>query len=130
MAGLRAGYSFGTFPDMNGRFAPSPFFKAATLAQNLLSHPPAIHWIHRALGFVVLGSALALYVYVARSAAIPAVRRAAMWLALAVFAQLNLGAMTVLSRVQISWAVAHQGLAYLVVSGALLLLFRARHAAQ
>jgi cytochrome c oxidase assembly protein subunit 15 len=130
MAGLRAGYYYGTFPDMNGHFAPTPFFQAATVAQNLLSYPPAIHWIHRALGFVVLGSAVALWIFVARLRAIPPVRRAAMVLALVVFAQLNLGAVVVLTRVQIAWAVAHQGLAYLLLSSATLLLFRATRAAK
>lgn len=130
MAGLRAGYYYGTFPDMNGRFAPTPFFKAATLAQNLLSYPPAIHWIHRALGFAVLGGATALLIYVLRLRALPEVRRAAAWLAIAVFAQLNLGAITVLTRVRIGWAVAHQGLAYLLLSAATVLLFRALRAAR
>lgn len=130
MAGLRAGYYFGSFPDMNGHFAPTPFFKAATLAENLLSYPPAIHWIHRALAFLALGCATALWIYVQRIPALPAVRRAAMLLAVAVFLQLNLGAITVLSRVQIGWAVAHQGLAYLLLSAATLLLHRARHAAR
>jgi len=130
MAGLRAGYYFGTFPDMNGYFAPTPFFKAATLAQNLFSYPPAVHWIHRVLGFATLGGVIALWIYVARLQANPTVRRAAMWLALAVFAQLNLGAITVLSRVQISWAVAHQALAYLLLSAATVLLFRATRGAQ
>jgi cytochrome c oxidase assembly protein subunit 15 len=129
MAGLRAGYYFGTFPDMNGHFAPAPFFKAATLAQNLLSYPPAIHWIHRALAFVVLGCAVALWVYVQRLPALPAVKRAALLLAVTVFLQLNLGAVTVLTRVQLGWAVAHQALAYLLLSAAVVLLHRARRAA-
>jgi len=128
MAGLKAGYSFGTFPDMNGHFSPTPFFKADTVAQNLLSYPPAIHWIHRALAFVVLGCAIALWIYVQRLRALPAVRRAALLLAAVVFLQLNLGAITVLTRVQIGWAVAHQGLAYLLLSAATLLLYRARRA--
>jgi cytochrome c oxidase assembly protein subunit 15 len=128
MAGLRAGYYFGTFPDMNGYFAPTPFFKAATLAQNLLSYPPAIHWIHRALAFLILGAATALWIYVQRLPALPAVKRAALLLAVVVFLQLNLGAVTVLTRVQIGWAVAHQGLAYLLLSAATLLLHRALRA--
>jgi cytochrome c oxidase assembly protein subunit 15 len=128
MAGLRAGYYYGTFPDMNGHFAPTPIFKAATLAQNLLNYPPAIHWLHRALAFLVLGCATALWIYVLRLRALPPVRRAAMLLALAVFVQLNLGAITVMSRVQIGWAVAHQGVAYLLLSAATLLLHRARRA--
>jgi cytochrome c oxidase assembly protein subunit 15 len=128
MAGLRAGYYFGTFPDMNGHFAPTPFFKAETLAQNLFSYPPAIHWIHRVLAFVVLGCAIALFIYVQRLRALPAVKRAALLLVAVVFLQLNLGAITVLTRVQIGWAVAHQGLAYLLLSAATLLLHRARRA--
>lgn len=125
MAGTRAGYSFGTFPDMNGRFAPGTFFSASTLAQNLFNHPPAIHWIHRALAFLVLSYALALWVLALRMPARRPVMRAAGLVAAVVFAQLNLGAITVLTRVQLPWAVAHQGLAYLLLSAATLLLHRA-----
>lgn len=130
MAGLRAGYYYGTFPDMNGHLSPTPFFQAATLAENLLNYPPAIHWIHRALGFTVLGAAISLSIYVARLRAIPRVRRAALILAVVVFAQLNLGAIVVLTRVRLPWAVAHQGLAYLLLSCATLLLFRAHRASR
>jgi cytochrome c oxidase assembly protein subunit 15 len=125
MAGTRAGYYFGTFPDMAGRFAPQAFFTASTFAQNLLDHPPAIHWIHRALGFLVLAWVFGLWVLVQRVSTRNSIRRAALLLGLTTFAQLNLGAITVLSRVHLPWAVAHQGLGYLVLSAATLLLHRA-----
>ena len=48
MAGTRAGYYFGTFPDMNGSYGPAPFFSAAWLS-DAVSSPTAIHWLHRVL---------------------------------------------------------------------------------
>lgn len=124
MAGTHAGHYAATFPDMNGRFAPGAFFTGPSLLRDALDSPLAIHWLHRVLGFSLLAYALAFWVFVRRSAQPPALRRAAGWVALATFLQLNLGALTVVQRVALPLAVAHQGLAYLVLSSAIVLLHR------
>jgi cytochrome c oxidase assembly protein subunit 15 len=126
MAGTRAGYYFGTFPDMHGQIAPGAFFKARTWLENLLDYPPAIHWIHRALGFAVLGAALGLGALAARLPVERWVKTPALWIAGIAFVQLNLGAITVLTRVHVSWAVAHQAVAYVLLSAGTWLLFQCK----
>jgi cytochrome c oxidase assembly protein subunit 15 len=123
MAGTHAGHYAATFPDMNGRFAPGPFFTGPSALRDAVESPLAIHWLHRALGWLLLVYAFALFVWLRRAVA-PAVRRAAGWLAFAVFVQLNLGALTVLNRVALPLAVLHQAVGFLVLSSAVLLLHR------
>ncbi|MDH5671129.1 MAG: COX15/CtaA family protein [Myxococcales bacterium] len=124
MAGTRAGYSYGTFPDMNGHFAPGPFFRSPDLITDLLQNPASIHYLHRALGWLVLFYGLSLWGWILRSEARTAVRRAAAAMAALCFVQLNLGAITVVSRVAIPWAVVHQVTAYLLLSATVALLHR------
>ena len=123
MAGTHAGYYAATFPDMNGRFAPGPFFTGASALRAAFESPLAIHWLHRAFAWALLAYSLALVVWLRRRAA-PAVRRAAGWLAFAVFLQLNLGALTVMNRVALPYAVMHQALGFLALSSVVLLLHR------
>jgi cytochrome c oxidase assembly protein subunit 15 len=125
MAGSHAGYYASTFPDMNGGYGPGPFFGSGSWLQDAVSSPLAIHYIHRALAWLVLVYSIALAVYLRRGAVGPRVRRAASLLAALVFVQFNLGALTVVTRIAFPWAVAHQAMAYLLVSSATLLLHRA-----
>jgi cytochrome c oxidase assembly protein subunit 15 len=124
MAGTHAGYYASTFPDMNGRFAPGPFFTGPSLLRDAFESPLAIHWLHRALGWLLLGYAFALFAWLRAAGEAPRLRRAAGWVALAAFLQLNLGALTVVSRVALPLAVMHQAMAYLVLSSAVVLLHR------
>lgn len=124
MAGTRAGYYFGTFPDMHGKIGPAAFFQAQTFISNFVDYPPAIHWIHRALGFAVLGASFGVGA-LARALPLPrALKLPAYVLAGIAFLQLNLGAITVLTRVSVPWAVAHQGVAYVLLSAGTWLLFQ------
>jgi len=119
MAGTRAGYLAATFPDMNGRYAPSYFF-GADLGQSLISNPLTIHYLHRVLAFALLG--YAAWVAVACRKAGPNVRAAAWFFLGAVLGQGLLGVMTVMLRVPIGVAVVHQGGAYVLCGAAVLLL--------
>jgi cytochrome c oxidase assembly protein subunit 15 len=115
MAGKQAGLLYATFPDMNGRYAPAPFF-AGPVLRELVDGPAAIHWVHRVLGFWVLAHAIALAAFVRRQVASVCASRLALACALAAFLQLNLGALTVIRRVPIDLAVGHQALAYVLLS--------------
>jgi cytochrome c oxidase assembly protein subunit 15 len=123
MAGTHAGHYSTTFPDMNGRFAPGPFFTGPSFFHDAVSSPLAIHYLHRAFAWLLLAYALGLFVWL-RRAVEPSVRRAAGWMAFAVFLQLNLGALTVVNRVALPLAVFHQAVGFLVLSSAVLLLQR------
>jgi cytochrome c oxidase assembly protein subunit 15 len=112
MAGTRAGYLSATFPDMNGHYAPSYFFRSGALADSLLSNPVTIHYVHRVLAFVLLGY-MAFVVFAMRQA--HALARASAWLLLAAtLGQGLLGVLTVVLRVPLGVAVVHQGGAYVL----------------
>lgn len=125
MAGTHAGLYYASFPDMNGRFAPAPFFTGNSIVADALNSPLAIHYLHRAIAFALLFCSIGLFAYVRRVEPRASLRRAAGLVAGLVFLQFNLGALTVVTHVEVPWAVAHQALAYLVISGAVLFLHRA-----
>ncbi len=125
MAGTRAGYYYGTFPDMAGHFGPGPFFRGESVLDDAVNSPSAIHYLHRLLGWLTFFFGIFLWFYVRRVDPRPAVRRAGAAVGALVFVQLNLGALTVIKRVAIPWAVAHQGMAYLLLSATIVLLHRA-----
>jgi cytochrome c oxidase assembly protein subunit 15 len=125
MAGTRAGYYYATFPDMDGRFLPGAFFTGPSWLADAFASPAAIHWLHRFLGWATLCYAIGMWAYLRRAEPRGPVRRAAGLVAALGFLQLNLGALTVVTRVVTSLAVAHQVLAYALLSAAVLLLHRA-----
>ena len=127
MAGTRAGYIAPTFPDINGRFGPQTFFVTGSLARDLFESPLGIHYLHRALAFVVLAY-VAVLAWVLRSQRLE-VRAAAYVLLIVTMGQVALGALTVVLHVPTAVAVAHQGAAYVVCSTAILLLHAALGAA-
>jgi cytochrome c oxidase assembly protein subunit 15 len=125
MAGTHAGLYYATFPDMNGRFAPSAFFTGASIVRDALNSPIAIHYLHRVIAFALLFGSIGLFAYVRYVEPRASLRRAAGLVAALAFVQFNLGALTVVRHVDVPWAVAHQAFAYLLISSAVLLLHRA-----
>ena len=121
MAGLRAGVLSSTFPDVNGHYLPTLFFRFPSLLDNLMNNPLAVHWTHRALGFFVLaaivGTTLPLLL-----AQTSRVVRAMTWTLLATgILQFILGTATVILGVPVWLAVCHQVCAYLLLSAAVTL---------
>ncbi len=114
MAGTHAGHVASTFPDMNGRYAPAPFFTRDSMLRDLVEAPAAIHWTHRALAWLLLAASIALFA-LARSERRSSVRRAALTVLIVAMAQLTLGAITVMWHVAIAWAAAHQAGAFVLL---------------
>ena len=125
MAGTRAGYYYATFPDMHGSYLPGPFFTGRSWLADALASPPAIHWIHRFIGWIAFCYAIGLWAFLRRAESRASIRRAAGLLAATGLIQFNLGALTVLHRVDATLAVAHQVGAYLMLSSTVFLLHRA-----
>ncbi|MCB9740821.1 MAG: COX15/CtaA family protein, partial [Deltaproteobacteria bacterium] len=116
MAGKRAGKIFATFPDMNGSFLPAGWRSGGGVVDDVLYNPIAIHAIHRTLAWAVALAAVVLATQALRRAQTAAQRRVAQVFAALVGVQVALGAATVMSSVAIPWAVAHQGVALLLLS--------------
>lgn len=119
MAGTKAGKIYSTFPDMNGELVPRGWRTTESLGWDLTSNPVGIHFAHRSLAWIVLAATLTMAWTVirnARAAGNDLQRRVGWLLASVAGLQVALGAATVLTSVQISWAVAHQGVALLLLS--------------
>lgn len=114
MAGKRAGLLSNTFPDMNGRYLPGTFVSDEGVLHDLLHGPLLIHYTHRALAFVVVGVLTFVALRFIRRGGLD--RHLGRLLAVAVWLQLLLGALTVLFSVPTAVAVAHQLWAILLLS--------------
>ena len=112
VAGLEAGYAFNTWPRMGEEWFPPGTPMETPFLANFADNPIVVQFVHRWLAFVVAGlaAALALAAWAAKS------RAAASALLAAVLIQMQLGVLTLISGVEIYVAVAHQGMAALLLA--------------
>ena len=113
VAGLRAGYTYNTWPLMDGRFIP-PWEHLAKLSpgvMNFFDNPTTVQFQHRMVGYLLAAAALAHLVQTFRAArGKPPCKRAVAIFA-TVLLQIALGVVTLLTVVQIHVALAHQAVA-------------------
>ena len=129
-AGLRAGYGYNTFPDMNGFLIPPGMFALNGFWENISANNVTVQFILR-LGAWVLLTGSCFFWWSSRSKSLSWGQRVATNLfVVAVVAQFLLGVATILSVVNINLAVGHQGLgAVVTVLGTVLVYqFRSRRA--
>jgi cytochrome c oxidase assembly protein subunit 15 len=112
VAGLDAGYAFNTWPKMGETWYPAGAEWMTPMLRNFADNPVTVQFIHRWLAFVVAGFALAIGL----KAWMRGLKMEAAALIGAVTAQITLGILTILSGVQIDIAVAHQGMAVLLLA--------------
>lgn len=120
-AGLDAGKIYNSFPLMNGYVLPPDALALHPVSLNFFENPAAVQFMHRCLAvftFIVLMS-LAMRLH-KRGA-----EKTATALGVLVTLQIMLGIGTLLSGVDIALAVAHQANAVLVLSLAIMALYRA-----
>lgn len=118
MAGTRAGWLYATFPTMNGEWVPAAAFASGSTARALVADPAAIHFVHRTLAWLLAFGALGFWAFARRRLSAPRARRALDALAVLVGVQFGLGVLTVVLHVPTAVAVAHQGVACLLLSAA------------
>jgi cytochrome c oxidase assembly protein subunit 15 len=111
VAGRDGGKLFETWPTMNGEWYPAGYEWMQPLLRNFVDNPIMVLFIHRWLAFVVAFVAI----WLAVKAWIARLHMEAAMLAGAVVAQIVLGVLTVISGVLIEVAVAHQGMAVLLL---------------
>jgi cytochrome c oxidase assembly protein subunit 15 len=124
VAGLKAGFFFNTFPLMGGQLVPTRLLVLDPAVSNLVQNPITVQWIHRLLGTMLLISCGGLFVFMRRSGDPAAHRLSAALLAL-VGLQYLLGVATLIYRVPIGLAVAHQATAAIVAGVWVVWLHRA-----
>ena len=104
-AGLKAGHVSNTWPLMFGKLIPPNLFSSFL---NILESPQTIVFIHRWFAFAVLAAVTALYFAVRSQVNSSEIKAGLNWLIGLVAFQILLGILTVLLRVQIAVALAHQ----------------------
>jgi cytochrome c oxidase assembly protein subunit 15 len=114
VAGLRAGLLYNTWPLIDGHVVPaaSSLFFNEPWWRNLFENPLTVQFTHRGIAYLLWVAALVHAIDAVR------VRRAGLSiaLALAVTIQAALGIATLLYQVPISLALAHQGMAIIVLA--------------
>ena len=119
VAGTRAGFTYNTFPLMDGRLAPAAYAELTPLWRNWFENVAAVQFDHRVLA-ITTAAAVVLLVLAGLPSRLPAASRAALWALLAIVVlQVALGISTLLLVVPIPLAVAHQGDAVIMLSAAL-----------
>ena len=104
-AGLKAGHVSDTWPLMLGRLIPPNLFGAFI---NIFEAPQTIIFIHRWFAFAVFIAVIALYVITRKQKHSAEIKNGLNWMLGLVAFQIVLGILTVLFRVQIAIALAHQ----------------------
>jgi cytochrome c oxidase assembly protein subunit 15 len=118
VAGLRAGYIYNTWPLIDGAFIPDAarLFLNQPAWRNFFENTLTAQFDHRMLAYAIFVGALAHAFDVARTVKPGWVAVSANVLAAAVTLQAALGIATLLQRVPISLALAHQAMAMLVLT--------------
>ncbi len=119
VAGLKAGLSYNTFPLMAESLVPEGLFNLTPWWSNFFDNGTLVQFDHRVLGIAVAGTGLVLWATtLRRPAEAPPALRAHLLLA-AVAVQVALGISTLVLRVPVALAAAHQGGGLLVLTGVL-----------
>ena len=122
VAGLRAGKIYNTWPDIDGGFIPSAtrLFFDVPWWRNLFENTLTVQFEHRMVAYTLFGLAVWHAIDAARSRAERPVIDGALWFLGAVTLQATLGILTLLNQAPMDLALAHQALAIIVLTLAVL----------
>jgi cytochrome c oxidase assembly protein subunit 15 len=122
VAGLRAGRVYNTWPEIDGALVPSAarLFFEAPWWRNLFDNTLTVQFEHRMVAYMLLVLAILHAVDAVRSRAGPAAVNGAILLAVAITMQAALGIQTLLQQVPIVLGLAHQAMAIVVLTLAIL----------
>jgi cytochrome c oxidase assembly protein subunit 15 len=124
VAGLRAGRVFNTWPEIDGAFIPAAarLFFEQPWWKNFFDNTLTVQFSHRMIAYALLVVTAAHAIDAVRSRVSAQAVAGALWLLMAMVAQVIIGIMTLLHQVPIDLALAHQGTAIIVL---MLALFQA-----
>jgi cytochrome c oxidase assembly protein subunit 15 len=126
VAGLKAGQVFNTFPLMAGQFIPPGYFALDPVWRNFFDNVSTVQFNHRYIGVITY---LILWFFVVRAwrdVVFERHRLTLILLLLTATAQGFLGIATLLLRVPVALAAAHQGVALLLLTFAIYLVYLGR----
>jgi cytochrome c oxidase assembly protein subunit 15 len=126
VAGLDAGLAYNTWPLMDGAIIPGDLWLHQPAWINAFENPKTVQFLHRMNAYLLFIAALAHVVHMVRTLpGTPHANRSVVLLALVVI-QAALGIITLVLQVPIGWALAHQGVA-LILLGFAVAHWRAFH---
>lgn len=110
VAGSRAGFTFNTWPSMDGGIAPSreTLFVASPWSENFIDNVALVQLNHRLGAYALLAAALIHALAVVKSGADRRVSRRTTWLAALVLGQAALGVAALVTVVPLHLGLAHQ----------------------
>jgi cytochrome c oxidase assembly protein subunit 15 len=126
VAGLRAGFTFNTFPLMDGQLVPPGYLDLSPPWRNLTANIAAVQFNHRLLATLTALATLGAVVAALRRLPDGFARRAALAFGAAVLAQYALGVVTLLHVVPVSLGTLHQSVAVVVLATGLAALHALR----
>ena len=105
LAGLDGGLIYNTWPDMNGKFIPTDINKIDLLKISSSSNPTVIQFYHRLVAYLIIFLLIVLnYIYYYKKIPMNNINI----LNIAVFIQVLLGVITLITGVEIKYASVHQ----------------------
>ena len=119
VAGVRAGFAYNTFPLMADHWIPPGIMMLEPWFMNAVNNVATIQFIHRVIGWLLLGAVGALWWKTRKVDLRDAQRTALGALALAMLLQFGLGVATLLAMVPIPLAAAHQAGAVVLFAAAI-----------
>jgi cytochrome c oxidase assembly protein subunit 15 len=115
VAGLDAGLSYNTWPLMDGAVVPGGLFLQQPWWINLFENPKTVQFVHRVGAYVLFTLALTHMIASLRAAPRTTHARRSLVLFALVCLQATIGILTLVWQVPLTWALAHQGGALVVL---------------
>ncbi|UPA25585.1 COX15/CtaA family protein [Shinella oryzae] len=115
VAGLHAGFTYNTWPLMDGAVVPGGLFLQQPWWINLFENPKTVQFVHRIGAYVLFALALVHLISSLRAAPETTHARRALVLFGLVCLQATIGILTLIWQVPLGWALAHQGGALVVL---------------
>jgi len=115
VAGTNAGFSYNTWPLMDGRVVPDGLFVLEPAWRNFFENPKTVQFIHRCGAYLVWTVALLHMIFALRLAPKTTHARRAAVLFLLVTLQAALGVTTLVMQVPVDLGLAHQAMALIVL---------------
>ena len=108
VAGLDAGIGYNTFPKMGRHWVPTGLSSYDSFWQFALESNVGVQFIHRCIGWILFAFCIYFLIFASRQLKSGAIKKNFYLLSTMVFIQFLLGVFTILSRVELSLASAHQ----------------------
>lgn len=115
VAGLDAGWVYNEWPKMGDGYFPAVMWESALGWRNWIENPAVVQFTHRIGAYVVLMAVLLHAVISWRHAPSSSHAWRALILAVLVLLQAAVGIVTLITSVQLNWALVHQGLAFAIL---------------